>query len=227
VGKSNGKNKRSAESKKIMIKIFIKETIVRVWPLVILTVVVLVFLGKGLTSDAVFFGADEIGSDLLHGVYAQREYFATDFLKKGGLPLWIPFLGSGIPAESQMGFYVPLVVILYSLFTPALAFNLIIISNFLLVALGIYLYAQKIGLNKIPALFSALVFTLSGFMIGHLRHVSLESTLVVLPYLLLIVEKIITQKRFLWMVILAFLVFLTISPGHLPTSYFIFVFVLI
>lgn len=191
-----------------------------------LTVVVLLFLGKGLRSDAVFFGADEIGSDLLHGVYAQREYLATDYLKKGQLPLWISYLGSGIPTESQIGAYAPLVVILYRLFTPPLAFNLTIILNFLLIALGIFLYGQKIGLGKIPALFSALVFTLSGFMVGHLRHVSLESTLISLPYLLIVIEEIITSKKFTWGIALAFLVYLSLSYGHLPTTFFIFLFLM-
>lgn len=194
----------------------------RIWPFLALTAIILLFLGRGLTDKAVFFGADEINSDLL-GAYAQHERLARDYFKKGRLPLWNPYVGGGIPAEAQLPTYSPM-VILYILFSPTLAFNLNIILNFLLIGWGILLYGQKIGLGKVPAFFSALVFTLSGFMVGQLRHLFLESALISLPYLLLVTEEIITRKKFIWGIPLAFLVYLSLCFGHFPTTLFLLLF---
>lgn len=195
----------------------------KLWPFILLAIIILLFLGRGLSNDMVFFGADEIGSDLLHGVYTQRQYLA-EYIKQGQLPLWLPYIASGIPIEPQIGLYAPLVLILYRFLSVALAFNLSIILNFLLMALGIYLYSRKIGLEKLPALFAGIIFTLSGFMVGHLRHVSLESAAVIFPYLLITLEEIIIRKKFFWAIILSFLLFYSLGYGHIPTTYFIFAF---
>jgi hypothetical protein len=195
------------------------------WPFFIFTVIILLFLNRGLTNKAVFFGADEINSDLAN-IYAQHEYLSTTYYKKGQLPLWSSFVGSGIPADLQLASYSPM-VILYILLPSVLAFNLIIIFNFLLIGWGILLYGQKIGLGKIPSLLSAIVFTLSGFMVGHLRHIFLESALVSLPYLLIVVEKIIESKKFIWGIVMAFLIYLSLSYGHPPTTFCVLLFIAI
>jgi len=197
----------------------------KLWPYLVFIAVILLFLGKGLRSDVVFFGADEMSSDFL-SVYGGHEYLATEFYKKGFIPSWNRYVGSGITSEPQLATYTPM-VIFYRFLDPSLAFNLIVILNFLLVGIGILLYGQKIGLGKLPSLLSALVFTLSGFMVGHLRHVFLESALISLPYLLIVVEEIITKKRFIWGVLLAFLTYLSVCYGHLPTTFFIFFFLVI
>lgn len=173
--------------------------------------------------EGVFFGADEIASDLLHFSYPYREYYATEFLKQGKILTWNPYLNSGIPvlAEAQTGAFYPLTLILYYFLPPPVAFNWLIISSFILVAIGTYLYARKIGLLPMAAFFSASVFSLSGFMIGHLRHVPVITAMAFMPWMFLVVEKMLEDYRAFWATILSLVVAFSFFAGHLTTTYLI------
>lgn len=186
-----------------------------------LIVLILGFLNRGVRMRGVFFGADEIGSDLLHFSYPYREFWATEYLKKGKIPLWNPYIASGLPmlAEAQTGIFFPVTVVLYALFSPPIAFNWLIVSSFLFVALGTYAYARTIGLSRIASWFSAAVFSLSGFMVGHLRHVPILTALVPMPFFFVVVENILARATIGRTMLLAGLVSVSLLAGHYTTTY--------
>lgn len=187
-----------------------------------LILIVLAFLNRGARMEGVFFGADEIASDLLHFSYPYHEFWANDYLKKGRVPLWNQYLGSGLPilAEAQTGMFYPLGIVLYLLLPTVMAFNWLIIGSFLLAAIGTYWYARELGLKGSSAFFSAVVFTLSGFMWGHLRHVPVITALAPMPVMFLATEKILRNpKKVIWASILAVATAFSVFAGHLSTSY--------
>ena len=206
--------------------------------LMALVLIVLVFLWKGATMRGVFFGADEVGSDLIHYSYPYREYYATEYLQKGKLPLWNPYIASGIPfiAQAETGVFFPLTVVLYYFLPPQIAFNWLIISCFLLIAIGTYMYARIVGINEIGSFFSAIIFTLSGFMVGHLRHVPILSSVAFMPILFLLTERMLKSfqkaKRFsFWQVklslVLGIFMGFSIFGGHMTTVYMVFLILVI
>jgi hypothetical protein len=198
----------------------IKLDLVAIFALILL---VLIFLNRAVRMEGVFFGADEIGSDLLHFAYPYREFWATDYLKKGQVPLWNPYLGSGLPilAEAQTGiFYLP-AIILYYFLRPEVAFNYLIIFCFVFAALGTYWFGRRIGLRPAMAFFSASVFVLSGFMWGHLRHVPIITAVVFMPWMFWLTEKILEQPRLIFGGLLSILVALSFLAGHLTSTYLI------
>ena len=183
---------------------------------------ILLFLNRGLTSKNIFFAADEIASDLMHLSFPYRTFLLT-YLQKGQIPLWNQYLGSGLPflAEAQTGIFYPLTVPLYLLFNQFLAFNLLIISCFLMIGIGSYFYSRSLGLSPKSAFFSAFVFSLSGYMVARLRHVPILTTISFMPFMFLSVEKIIKNKSWGWGIALAFFIAFSFFGGHLTTTYMI------
>ncbi len=197
---------------------FLKEAVM----ILALFLVVLFFLRKGILGKGVFFGADEIASDLLHLIYTHHDY-TTGLLKNGQIPLWNPYAGSGGPVlgESQSGIYYPLELIYYFLMPANLAFNWMIISAYLLIAAGTYIYGRSVGLIRSAAFFSSIAFTLSGFMVGHLRHVTIINTVAFMPLMFFVCERLIFRPRLYWSAALAILIYLSFAPGHLTTAYLV------
>ncbi|MBI3485938.1 YfhO family protein [Candidatus Daviesbacteria bacterium] len=189
--------------------------------LFVLVIIVLIFLWKGVTMQGVFFGADEIASDLLHHAYPYKDFFANNYLRQGKIPLWNPYIGSGTPilGEAQTAPFFFLSDLLYLKLPSALAFNYLVISNFIILSLGVYFFARKIKISPLGAFFASMVFTLSGTMVGHLRHVPLLNALIVFPYILILIEEIISKAKFVWVAVLSLLIFVSFSSGQLTATY--------
>ncbi|MBI3485937.1 hypothetical protein HY025_03230 [Candidatus Daviesbacteria bacterium] len=97
------------------------------------------------------------------------------------------------------------------------------------ISAGTYFYAKVMGLSRVSAFYSGLIFTFSGFLIGHLRHVSVISSLSFMPLSFFLLEKILSeygQKKIIissrlivWYLLLAILTAFSILAGHLTTVY--------
>lgn len=205
----------------------LRELFFKFWPFVGLTVIVLMFLWRGATMQGIFFGADEIGSDIIHFSYPHREYFANEYLKHGKLLLWNSYVSSGVPVIAQVETEVfnPIAILLFLLFPVPIAFNWMIIVSYLLVALGMYLYCRTLNLSQVSAFYTALVFTLSFFMVAHLRHIPIISTISYMPFIFWALENMIKnsfQKKkhnLTWSLVLAVSVALSFLGGSLSTMY--------
>lgn len=183
-------------------------------------VVILVFLWRGAILQGVFFGADEIASDLLQHSYPYHE-FSQNYLKAGEIPLWNPYVGAGMPVfgEAQTGVFNPIAALIYYFLPATAAFNWLIITTFVFIALSTYFYARSIGIFREGAFLAGVAFALSGFMVGNLRHVPVIGALTFMPLMFFACEKIIARGRLFWGIFLAFLIFLSFSPGQLTTTY--------
>ncbi len=110
---------------------------------------------------------------------------AARMMQDGFLPLWNPYIFGGMPLHgaAQGGVLFPLNWF-YLLFEPPTATNLMVISGYMLAALGAYLYARRAGSSITGAVVTSLVWQWCGFLVGQLSHVNIVQTAALLPWLL-------------------------------------------
>jgi len=146
-------------------------------------------------------------------------------IKSNQLPLWEPRISAGFPllAEGQTGIFHPLNILAALLPVPAyISVSINILTTIIISGIGMYLFSlnwlQKKGEsreNKAYALFTAFTWCYSGFHLNHFAHLNNINVLSMLPWQLLIIDKIIAKKfRLLYIPLYATTVALQIFSGH-------------
>jgi len=136
---------------------------------------------------------DDIGaSDLMNDGFPYR-FYAGELLRGGEMPLWYPPVYGGFPliARAESGVCYPPNLLLFTLLNPYVALNCVILLTLITAALGMYWYAREIGAGIHGAMLAALAFAYSGFMVSHLKHLSMVNAACWLPLGLLAVERIV------------------------------------
>ena len=112
-------------------------------------------------------------------------------IASGTLPLWNPYIFAGTPllASVQPGVLYPLNW-LFALLPPGAAMNAVMILSFHLALIGAYLYMRRIGVGRIGALVTAIIFTFGGFLTAHIEDTNLVAAAVWLPWVLLALENL-------------------------------------
>jgi len=143
---------------------------------------------------------------------------AANILRAGNLPLWNPYYFSGIPllASSQAGVLFPLNWY-YLLFSPTVATNLMVISTYMLAALGAYLYSRRTGATIAGAVVTSIVWQCGGFLVGQLSHINIVQTAAMLPWVLWAVEGYARSGSRPRGAMLALIVALQAMVGHQQT----------
>jgi hypothetical protein len=139
-------------------------------------------------------------------------------LHAGSLPLWNPSLFCGMPllGAAQAGVLFPLNWF-YSVFNPPAATNLMMLSGYMLAALGAYLYARRSGSSVAGAGLTSLVWQASAFLVAQVGHTNIVHTAALLPWLFWAIEgygQTGDRRRGL---LLAVLVALQCFAGHQQT----------
>lgn len=143
---------------------------------------------------------------------------AAEIIKSGYLPLWDPYIFSGMPlmAAAQPGILFPLNWF-YLLLAPATATNLMVVSSYMAAGLGAYLYARRIGSSVAGSLLTGLVWQFSGALIGQIAHINIVQNSALLPWLLWSLESYAQTANFKRGVLLAVLLALQFFAGHQQT----------
>lgn len=180
--------------------------------LVILLIAWLVFFLPVIVGQSVYYLDDlKILYYPIEQAYAQ---FQSDF----SLPQWSPLFGFGQPllAWGQLGFFTPLHVLLRALsISPLPLLQISVITYFLIGALGMYSFFIARRYKPLAAALGSLIFTFSGFSIGHLNHVNFYTSTMVLPWLLFAIQYLVqnpTWKRGLAVSVLAAIIALSGQP---------------
>lgn len=175
--------------------------------------------------DALWLSPDRIiaGNDLVT-MFLNWLRFAKSSLKQGELPLWNPYLFSGLPfiANPQPAmFYPPTWLALLMPATKAL--GVIIVLHIWLAGAGMYIWLHSEGASVIGALFGGVVFTFSGyfFVRVYAGHLGVITTGAWLPLLLWIYRHIAKQRSWKLAVLGGLPLGLSILAGH--TASFIYV----
>ncbi len=185
------------------------------WPPLLLLVVIIVFFWPISTLKSFPYSTDFSSSDLTE-INLPFKYVLKQSLAEGRIPWWVDGISSGYPlvAESQIGFFYPINLILFGSLPLVAAFNWTLIFHIFWAALGFYLYMRFLGVGKWGVLFTALAVSLGTTFTFRLKYLNLITALSWLPWALLLAEKF-RQRRNLWYAALAGAVFaLQILAGH-------------
>ncbi len=139
--------------------------------------------------------------------------FIKKNLRRGILPLWNPHQACGFPliALIQVGMFFPLNFILYA-FPSSLAWDILIISRFLLAGLLTYAFLRRLRMDRISSASGAVVFMLTGPMV--LLQYWTANVDILLPLVLLCYENIIRSASTRDLGFGAAAVGLTVLAGH-------------
>lgn len=110
--------------------------------------------------------------------------------RAGQFPLWSPQVFMGVPllANSQLGTFYPPNWLLTAFDAPD-AIMLSLLTHTIWAMLGMYVFTRRtIGLDHVPALLSAALFGLGGYLGGQSEHINQLQALSWLPWLFLTVR---------------------------------------
>ncbi|HKX33592.1 MAG TPA: YfhO family protein [Blastocatellia bacterium] len=136
-------------------------------------------------------------------------------IRDGQWPLWNPYLFAGMPflASIQPGALYP-PTWLFAWLSPPVAMNITVITTYHLALIGTYLYARRIGLNRLGAMVAGLTFTFGGYLVAHLGHPGRIAAAAWLPWILLAIEELYLQARWRWVALGAIFISLQLFAGE-------------
>lgn len=130
------------------------------------------------------------GSDITDLNFPYKHILAES-LKNFQLPVWSDLVWCGYPlhAEGQGGFFYPLNILIFSIFQSDVGFNLSVVLNFILCGFFSFLFFSEIGLKKQTAVFSATIFSFSGFFFCHIQHLNMLNSVIWFPLIFYFIER--------------------------------------
>ena len=126
--------------------------------------------------------------------YLPLHVLAGRALRHGHLPVWNPYSFGGMPllaANQVAAFYPPNLA--FAVASPALANNLVVLVDFVVVAAGTFLLARRLTGDGWGALVAAVSFSLGGFMVGQIVHQSIIASASWLPWTLLALDHLVAR----------------------------------
>lgn len=143
----------------------------------------------------------------------------ANLIHAGYLPLWNPYIFCGMPlfGAAQAGVLFPLNWF-YLIFSLPVATNLMMLSTYMVAALGAYLYARRSGSSLAGAALTSVVWQWSGFLIGQIGHTNITQSAALLPWILWAVDGYGESGKRRRGVLLAALVAVQLFAGHQQTA---------
>ena len=164
---------------------------------------------------------DIFASDLWNDRLPTRAFLGAS-LRRGESPGWMPGIYTGFPsiAQVEVGALYPSNLLLFGLLEPYTAFAWAQILPLLIAGIGTFLLAGELGLPIESRLLAAGVFSLSGFLVAHLRQLNMVDAAAWIPLLVLAVERIAVGRSGYAPLCLAVVWALQLLAGHPQISYF-------
>lgn len=133
-------------------------------------------------------------SDMVLQNYGWK-HFLREQLSMGEVPLWNPYLFSGVPflaAGQHSGLY-PLSVLYYALDLPS-AYGWFIVVNLWLAGALTYAFLRGLGVGRAGATLGGVVYQLNGFVLASVVFPMMIGGLVWLPLLLWMIERVLAGR---------------------------------
>jgi hypothetical protein len=189
------------------------------WPLLLAILVLIPFW------DLLWLPADQMvtGNDLEY-LFIHWWRFSVDSLRQGELPLWNPYLFSGVPflANPQPAFFYPPVWLLLAIPATQIA-GLLFCLHVWLAGMGMYGWLRSEEADEMGALFGALVFAFSGYFWVRLYggHLGVVMTQAWLPVILWAYRSALKQDKLAGAILGGLPVAFSLLAGH--TASFLYV----
>jgi hypothetical protein len=116
----------------------------------------------------------------------------SEALRHGESILWTPAVYAGyyLFGEGQLGMAHPWHLLLYRFLPLTVAFNVEMISSYVVMFAGVVLLLKHIGLSKESCWFGSITFTFSGYNLFHLVHPNIIATVAHIPWLILVAHVV-------------------------------------
>jgi len=154
--------------------------------------------------------------------------FAWETLMNGHLPLWNPMVGMGAPlaANYQSALFYPPYWIHFGLYAigglklMAWGITIVVVIHLAWAGIGMAKLMQELGINKLGQTVAGLAFSLSGYLISRAGFLSINATVVWLPWIMLFSRQLALKKTnsLLWTGITTGMMLLA---GHAQTSWYV------
>jgi hypothetical protein len=191
------------------------------WLLALLALVVVAPLWEVATLQGTVITDDGFASDIMNNGFPER-YSAARSLSRLEAPLWMTEIYAGFPlvARAESGALAPLNLALYGLLPPYVALNLSIVATWLLAAFGTYAFSRAIGADRPGAAVASVAFAWSGFLVCHMKHLSMVNTAAWLPVGLWALERAMRSGRPQAFLLVGFVVAMQDLSGHIQVSFY-------
>lgn len=160
-------------------------------------------------------------SDIALSWFWQRSFYANQ-VKAGEIPVWNPYLMSGIPyiAVLQSAVFYPL-NLLFLILPIKTAMNYTLIFHFSLSFLTMYLLAKRLGLSKTASAIASVVYGLSAFQVLHLYagHLPFVTETCWTPLIFLFFFLAIERKKSKFCVLASLVLTIQFLSGHPQINY--------
>jgi hypothetical protein len=138
------------------------------------------------------------------------------------LPLWNPFVFGGYPTfaniQAQLFYPVNFLFIPFSAFTPYMI-SLALILHLAIAGVSMYYVGSRYFENKAANALAAIVYMLSGFIVGHMEHVTMVEGMAWMPLIFLFIEKALVQGKTAYAIYAGLFLGLSALAGHPQTTH--------
>ncbi len=140
-----------------------------------------------LSLNHIYITDDGFASDIFNGELPVRA-LAGHLIAAGQAPIWSSSLCSGMPL-SATSVLEPLSLGLFASLPVAAALCILVIICVLVAAHGAYTLALRLGAERVGACLAGIAYAGSGYMVTQLKHLGIISTVVWLPWGLLLLDR--------------------------------------
>jgi hypothetical protein len=142
----------------------------------------------------------------------------AQIIRSGHLPLWDPYIFGGMPlfASAQGGLLFP-PNWFYLMFSPAIATNLMVITTYMIAALGAYLFARRTGASISGAVVTSVTWQAGGFLLAQISHINIVHTAALLPWVFWALERYVSNGKRARGALLAIIIAIQVFAGHQQT----------
>jgi len=192
----------------------------RIWPVAVLALLCVIFFW-----DVLWLPGNRIvaGNDLTNMFYHWLS-FASSSIQQGRLPLWNPYLSSGLPfvANPQPALFYPPTWLALLVPVPK-ALGLIVVLHLWLAGVGMVAWLRSEGASEAGALLGGIVFAFSGYFFVRVQagHLGVITTGTWLPFALWAYRRTVTRRSWVLAALGGLPVGLSILAGH--TASFLYV----
>lgn len=156
--------------------------------------------------------------DVISQIYPWKT-LTIDSYKNFSIPLWNPFVFSGMPlmANYQSAIFSPLNLIFFIL--PFIdAWSILVLLQPLLAALFMYWCLRSFNLSRQASLMGSIAFMFCGFLVTWMAYATLGYAILFLPLSIGLIQEFYLQKKTRFLIFLGLTIPLSFFSGHFQIS---------
>lgn len=180
----------------------------------------------------VVFSSQTFASRDLYNFFTPRRFFAAETIRNGSIPLWNPYLASGVPflANHQSSLFYPLSMLYYVL-PFHMGFKCFIIIHYYLAGLFMFFLMRHWRYDCPSSITAGIVFMFGGYMISILDNLAFLTSAVWLPLIVLFFDRSLRERRSRYSILTGIIIGFQILGGDascyiLSTFLFMFAYLL-